>query len=80
MSSTCKGCGAPITWAKTRDGKNLPLQKCPVYEIDWSRNDETEGPFAGSYQAHALKIERETYVSHFLTCPKANDFSKRSGR
>ena len=34
MSATCKYCGRPIVWAKTRGGKVVPLNPAaPTYEI-----------------------------------------------
>ena len=63
----CKGCGAPITWAKTREGKTIPLtQVSHVYGIDFI------GPEVAAFD---IEAPRGAYVSHFLTCPKANDFS-----
>ncbi len=67
---TCKACGQTILWAKTKDGKNTPLQKVQAFEVDWTRN-EYGVAYEREYQAHALKIERDIYVSHFMLCPGA---------
>lgn len=60
----CKGCGKPIIWGVTDDGKRIPLDpKPPVYQLlggDGGRTFRATGGF---------------FVSHFATCPKANDFS-----
>ncbi len=72
--SICKGCGAPITWAVTEHGKRIPLNKpekrfilvlvqTPTYD---------RGDF---YEARM----RETYASHFSSCPKADEFRKENG-
>lgn len=63
MSSECKGCGAPIMWIATRDGKKMPLDvaKKVVYVI------ESDG---------VPRLVRG-HESHFATCPKANTFRKR---
>lgn len=61
--SKCKGCGATIVWGETADGKKIPLDpSAPVYEID---------------PVHPTKCERTktAMVSHFKTCPKADQFS-----
>lgn len=63
--SACKGCGKEITWAKTRDGKTIPLDgRPPIYRM-W-----TEGT-----PDILCEIDPTRAVTHFATCPKANDFS-----
>lgn len=67
--SQCKGCGKEITWAKTPAGKNIPLEKTKhAYEVNTSYD-------AGLPQSFAVPFERDVYISHFLTCKNANDFS-----
>lgn len=66
--STCKGCGKEIVWGITSDGKKIPLDpRPPVYSFT---------PLVGE-TLNGLKVERmyNAHVSHFATCPKANDFS-----
>ena len=60
MSQQCKGCGAQIVWGETAEGKKIPLDpKPPVYRFN-----------------EFGKLEKvDASVSHFATCPKANDFS-----
>lgn len=63
----CKGCGAPIIWVVTPAGKTMPLDAEPVkgaWFID------STGSQKGSPTAHP-KVVR---LSHFATCPRANDF------
>lgn len=70
MSATCKGCGAPITWAVTPNGKRVPVDTRPVVYALVTEPD-------GTVRAQRVKSEgREFGVSHFATCPKASDFSK----
>lgn len=60
MSAFCKGCNKPIVWGLTEDGKRIPLDpSAPVYVRD----------------GEVVRRERLAMVSHFATCPKANDFS-----
>lgn len=70
MSATCKGCGAPIVWAVTSEGKRIPVDvRPPVYAV----TEEPDG------SVRAVRVAREGVkfgVSHFATCPKASDFSK----
>lgn len=64
-TSPCKGCGKPILWAKTRDGKRIPLDpKPPVY-----MTSDPDSDFV------LCERQRRSYVSHFATCPEANQFS-----
>jgi hypothetical protein len=64
----CAGCGKPIIFAHiTRtDGKPgvIPLDaRAPVYEVHTDEFGERFG-----------KRMTTAFVSHFATCPKANDF------
>jgi hypothetical protein len=68
MNTTpCKGCGKPIFWAETPDGRRVPLDpKPPVYVAD-KENGRCE------------RVAREFMVTHFATCPEANTFSRTPG-
>lgn len=72
--ASCRGCKADIHFAKAASGRMVPLQRVIAYEIDWVDNEDTN-----STEPIAVKVEREIYISHFLTCPKANEFSKGRG-
>ncbi len=66
----CKGCGKPIVWGETPDGKKVPLDPKPlVYMLLAGR----------AFGTNLQRIERlqqdEAMVSHFATCPNANDYS-----
>lgn len=69
----CRGCGAPIVWAKTLAGRFIPLDATPVAEKPADKRyslvnqDGADGPTAVPVFAQ--------YVSHFTTCPKAAEFS-----
>jgi len=61
MADRCRGCNKKLIWAKTPGGKFIPLDAvAPVY---MKLGD-------GSFARHV-----EAYVSHFSTCPHANEFS-----
>lgn len=62
---TCRKCGAAIVWGKTPLGKPCPLDAAP------QRRYLAIG-------GTALRL-REVYVTHFITCPFANDFRKPKG-
>lgn len=61
----CKGCGKSILFAQTEDGKIIPLDTIPPTYL-------LERDLTGVLVA----VRSDAVVSHFATCPKANDFSK----
>lgn len=67
----CKSCGRELTFARTPDGKAVPLDMvAPVYELelDWETG-----------QMVAVRTT-SAHVSHFSTCPHASQHSRRSSR
>lgn len=65
----CQGCGRIIVFAKSVDGKTIPLDpKAPVYRVierdDWPEAAEPR-----------ILVERTTtaMVNHHSTCPKINE-------
>jgi len=69
--SKCKGCGKTIVWGMTEAGKKIPLDpKPPVYRV------LDENPEPNAYMENVKRAQR-CYVSHFATCPKANEFSRK---
>lgn len=66
---TCKGCGAPIEWAKTKNGKDMPL------EVDerFNGNLVIEGGVA-LYIRPDPKVKAR--MSHYANCKKALEFRK----
>jgi hypothetical protein len=63
----CRGCGKPMVFAEMMDKKKIPLDpRAPVYRIVTADADGT--PLI-------VERDREVYVTHFATCPKASEFS-----
>lgn len=65
-SSQCRDCGKLILWGETLDGKRIPLDmRPPIFRIIRTQN------------GLVTLVERmeNAGVSHFATCPRANDFS-----
>ncbi len=67
--SRCKTCGQSIQWAVTEAGKKVPLDHPP------------ENRFVKTNR-HLPDVElhvrmTETYVSHFATCPQADQHRKK---
>ena len=70
-SGTCLGCGARIGWAVTEHGKRIPLNPPEKrFILVLVQHPDGEGEH---YEARL----RETYTSHFSSCPKAAEFRKR---
>ena len=64
----CQRCGKSIIWGVTAEGKKIPLDPTPpVYEF------VTES--GGTVR---VRRNMEAAVTHFATCPYANDFSRRN--
>ena len=67
-TTPCRGCGKPIVFGETSDGKNIPLDpRPPCYQITEIRDSL---PIKV-----AARRNRMAMVSHFATCPKASEFS-----
>ena len=60
----CKSCGMPILWARTDNGKVIPLDV------------EGERRFVINHTEHNRVTNAVTYVSHFATCPNASEHRK----
>jgi len=69
--SKCKGCKKDIIWAETSDsGKKIPLDPRPaVYWVEEVVDDITEDKWVCATR------QPGAYVTHFATCPNANEFS-----
>jgi hypothetical protein len=76
----CKSCAAPITWAKTRTGKSIPLDRDPVPHGNITIIDHAgDTPIVSVGQLELGEVEHSTfrYQSHFSTCPDAGAHRRR---
>lgn len=73
ISATCKGCGKRIVWGVTPEGKKIPLDPvAPVYRIA----ENTGGALPSEAPVYRARGDGHDYlISHFATCPAANQFS-----
>lgn len=61
----CKSCNAHVLWVVTENGKRMPLDFAP------------ERRFVVEAGVEPMKAKmRNTYVSHFATCPNAGRWRK----
>lgn len=72
--ASCSSCKAPITWAKTENGKAAPINPDPV----WNGNIELVHQGADGYLAVYVDPEPnvQRHVSHFTTCPDRDKHRK----
>lgn len=64
----CYKCGCPLGFGRTVEGKLIPLDlRSPIYAV-------TGGVYQVAGERGVIRTEL-SYVSHFATCPHANDFS-----
>jgi hypothetical protein len=71
MTERCRDCDAPIVWCLTEAGKRMPVNAKPVRKVTVLVRD----PQGGSTP---ISKSRDHYVSHFATCPNAQQHRKRS--
>ena len=86
--SACKGCGEPIKWIRSNRGKLIPcdpepevmyLKPMPPGEritLILEDGSTVSGYRADRYESGTLKTEG--YLSHFGTCPHAEQFRKKA--
>ena len=68
--AACGSCGEPIVWVKSSNGKPMPLDQRKVL----GGNIEIVHGVAHVRPSHS---EALMYVSHFVTCPNANEHRSR---
>ena len=77
-ASPCKGCGKPIVWGVTADGKRIPLDPRPVvyHAVEESEFENRVTCTRVPEATNTAGTKTACYVSHFATCPKASEFGK----
>jgi hypothetical protein len=64
--NACRSCGAPISWAVTKDGKRIPLD--PPRQAMVAADHLSDG--TPVVEVHSV------FVPHFVTCPDAEKWRK----
>ena len=71
----CNGCGKQISWGRTIEGKNIPLEMTPhVYEVTEVVTDEK------GRSTNLVRQLQAKYISHFICCPDREKFSGKGKR
>ena len=68
--SRCRSCKAEIIWVETIGGSKVPLDA----KAEKRYVDEVLGP-AGQTGGKVVLVD--TYLSHFVTCPQADEWRKK---
>lgn len=78
------GCGAPIEWVVVeKSGKRMPIDPFPVDDgniVKVGRETQDRTPlvaYAPPKRQGSLIEDEPRYVSHFATCPEADQFRKK---
>ena len=80
--TNCRACRAPIGFIKTVAGKTVPVDAEGVNFLPDPNGKELFVLIDGSTQ-RGTRVEEESnssqigYISHFATCPKAEQFRRR---
>jgi hypothetical protein len=82
-SHPCRGCGSPIVWAFTTNGKLAPFDAISDnaeggFALEESPFPDTP-PTAVFVPSYIRQKGTPYFVSHFATCPAADDF-RHKGR
>lgn len=81
--SVCRGCGAPINWIKTTEGRNMPIDPEPVLIIEGGGTDRFVTDEGAVVLGRVARPDEESptlpvgFVPHWKTCPNAADFRRR---
>ena len=86
-TTTCRGCGKPIAFIKTKNGKSIPVDPeriCFVPETEYDKfvTDEGEVKHGGelSRKNQGIRPYEYGYRSHWATCPAADDFRRKKNK
>lgn len=79
---TCKSCGKPILWIKTRAGKPMPCDTRPInYRIKPGGNTKLVTPAGDVITCESVQDPAEAqswgYAPHWSTCNATDKFRRR---
>lgn len=75
--SRCRSCNAEIIWAVTEKGKRVPLDAEPAERPSGLFRIEPQ-PRPGTELLAVSVSGQKVYLSHFVTCPNADQHRKRA--
>ena len=86
-TSTCRSCGESIIWTTLPSGKKCPMDAEPInlalvpspstpcYDLEW--DNQGKDVEATKWDRAEILESTQFYISHFSTCPQAQEHSKR---
>lgn len=69
---TCRSCQAPMIWARTQAGRNIPLDPTPSPKGNVELTADNFAVVLGGRAADERRVDTDLYISHFATCPNAS--------
>jgi hypothetical protein len=75
--STCRSCGARITWLETAGGKKLIVDEDPAENGNIIAVGGMAHVFKNAEKARELHPGEPLYISHFATCVDAAEWRSR---
>lgn len=82
-SDECRSCKAPIVWAKTRTGKDMPIDAEPRPDGNIRLTVRGGQPYADVLSAARIATSTSwgaLRTSHFVTCAQAGQWRTRGPR
>lgn len=75
----CRSCGAKIQWIQLESGKNMPVDEGYFDINEAERGDKliTDEGEVISFNPDLNYEDKQVRVSHFSTCPQADDWRKK---
>lgn len=78
LMANCRSCGAEIIWARTVAGRLIPLDAEPAERPKGIFRLE-EALLDGGPQIAISAASDPVYISHFATCPHADEHRRERG-
>ena len=86
--TTCRACGKPIIFIKTKIGRSTPCDAEPVYIRQDTKGDVFVLPYGGTVNGFEVGDAYDdpdtnlipVYRSHFATCTNPDDFRRKRKR
>lgn len=74
--SACRSCGAPMRWARTSNGKAMPLDAEPDDTGNVVIIDGHAETHISAGRAEEVRPGMPRYMPHHATCPQADDWRR----
>jgi hypothetical protein len=79
-TENCRSCDAAIIWARTSSGSIMPVDAEPVKGANVRLRWEGSNVQAAVVKASLAFGSTGLRLSHFVTCPKADQWRRRGGK